>query len=503
LIPASWEKTYYEWMNNIRDWCISRQIWWGHRIPVWYCKDCQEIIVAKEIPKACPKCDSTNLEPEMDVLDTWFSSALWPFGTLGWPKETEELKLFYPNSVLITGFDILFFWVARMMMMGLHFMGNVPFYDVYIHALVRDEKGEKMSKTKGNVIDPLDMVAKYGTDALRFTLVSLAAQGRDIRLSERRIEGYRHFINKIWNAARFTLMNLEENTQPIVEPHKGSEADRWILSRLQTVIKEVRKNIDIYEFDKAAYTLYHFVWHEFCDWYLEWIKPTLYKPPVPEAKKYTQSVLLYVLGETLKLLHPFIPFVTEEIWQHLPHTKESILKESYPEANDTLEDPAVVTEMEIIIGLVKTVRNMRGELEIPPNTKVDIVFSTPRQDILAQIEKHQDPICRLGGIKRLTMSVHTEKPAYAAATVWEGIDVYMPLEDVLDLQTEVKRLVKEIDKMTDELTMVRRKLSNRDFLTKAPEAVVAKEQFKAKVLEEKLHKLTVNLERVRSLQQEK
>ncbi|CAD7776970.1 MAG: Valine--tRNA ligase [Candidatus Methanoperedenaceae archaeon GB50] len=503
LIPASWEKTYYEWMNNIRDWCISRQIWWGHRIPVWYCKDCQEIIVAKEIPKACPKCDSTNLEPEMDVLDTWFSSALWPFGTLGWPKETEELKLFYPTNVLITGFDILFFWVARMMMMGLHFMGDVPFYDVYIHALVRDERGEKMSKTKGNVIDPLDMVAKYGTDALRFTLVSLAAQGRDIRLSERRIEGYRHFINKIWNAARFALMNLEEGTQPIVEPHKGSEADRWILSRLQIVIREVRKNIDIYEFDKAAYTLYHFVWHEFCDWYLEWIKPTLYKPPTPEEKKYTQSVLLYVLGETLKLLHPFIPFVTEEIWQHLPHTKESILKESYPEANDTLEDPAVVTEMETTIGLVRTVRNMRGELEIPPNTKVDIVFSTPRQDILAQIEKHQDPICRLAGIKKLTMSVHTEKPAYAAATVWEGIDVYMPLKDVLDLQTEEKRLTKEIDKMTNELTMVKRKLSNRDFLTKAPKAVVAKEQFKAKVLEEKLHKLTVNLERVRSLQQEK
>jgi len=502
LIPGTWEKTYYEWMNNIRDWCISRQIWWGHRIPVWYCKDCHEIIVAKETAKTCPKCGSTNLEPEMDVLDTWFSSALWPFGTLGWPEETEELKLFYPTTVLITGFDILFFWVARMMMMGLHFMGNVPFYDVYIHALVRDEKGEKMSKTKGNVIDPLDMVAKYGTDALRFTLVSLAAQGRDIRLSERRIEGYRHFINKIWNAARFALMNLEEDIQPIVEPHQGSEADRWILSRLQTVIKEVRKNIDIYEFDKAAYTLYHFVWHEFCDWYLEWIKPTLYKPPVPEAKKYTQSVLLYVLGETLKLLHPFIPFVTEEIWQHLPHTKESILKEGYPEANDTLEDPAVVTEMEIIIGLVKAVRNMRGELEIPPNTKVDVVFSTPRQDILTQIEKHQDPICRLGGIKRLTMSVHTEKPAYAAATVWEGIDVYMPLKGIIDLQTEEKRLTKEIDKMTNELTMVRRKLSNIDFLTKAPEVVVEKEQFKAKVLEEKLQKLTVNLERVKNLQEE-
>ncbi|HDD43779.1 MAG TPA: valine--tRNA ligase, partial [Candidatus Desulfofervidus auxilii] len=300
LIPSGWEKTYYEWMTNIRDWCISRQIWWGHRIPAWYCKECGEIIVEKEKPSNCPKCKSEKIIPETDVLDTWFSSALWPFGTLGWPKDTEELKIFYPTSVLVTGFDILFFWVARMMMMGLHFMKEVPFYDVYIHALVRDEKGEKMSKTKGNVIDPLDMVEKYGTDALRFTLVSLAAQGRDIRLSEKRIEGYRHFINKIWNAARFVLMNLEEDTMPIAEPKNS--VDKWILSRLQTIIKKVRNNLDNYDFDKAAYILYHFFWHEFCDWYLEWIKPVLYQPKTIEEKKITQGVLLYTLSEILKLL---------------------------------------------------------------------------------------------------------------------------------------------------------------------------------------------------------
>jgi len=502
LIPANWDKTYYEWMENIKDWCISRQIWWGHRIPAWYCIQCDEIIVAKETPTSCPKCGSMELKAETDVLDTWFSSALWPFGTLGWPEETAELKLFYPTSVLITGFDILFFWVARMMMMGLHFMENVPFYDVYIHALIRDEKGEKMSKTKGNVIDPLDMVAKYGTDALRFTLVALAAQGRDIRLSERRIEGYRHFMNKLWNAARFTLMNLEKNTKPKAEAGQGKTADLWILSRLQTVITEVRQNLDIYEFDKAAYSLYHFVWHEFCDWYLEWIKPTLYHPATLQEKEITQGVLLYVLSEILKLLHPFIPFVTEEIWQHLPHTKSSILEAPYPESRAELIERAVVTEMEIMIGLVKTIRNMRGEIGVSPNVKVDIIVSTPRQDILTQIEKHKEPICRLAGIKELTLSVHVERPSHASAAIWEGMDIYMPLKGIFDPKVEERRLNKEIDKVSYDLAMVQRKLTNQDFLNKAPKAVVEKEQRKAKGLEEKLQKLKANLERIRSIQEE-
>ncbi|MCD6319126.1 MAG: valine--tRNA ligase [Candidatus Desulfofervidaceae bacterium] len=501
LIPANWDKTYYEWMENIRDWCISRQIWWGHRIPAWYCTQCDEIIVAKETPTSCPKCGGRELKPETDVLDTWFSSALWPFGTLGWPDETEELKCFYPTSVLVTGFDILFFWVARMMMMGLHFIGEVPFYNVYIHALVRDEKGEKMSKTKGNVIDPLDMIAKYGTDALRFTLVSLAAQGRDIRLSEKRIEGYRHFMNKLWNAARFTLMNLEKDTEPKAEAGQGKTADLWILSRLQTVITEVRQNLDVYEFDKAAYSLYHFVWHEFCDWYLEWVKPTLYHPATPQEKEITQGVLLYVLSAILKLLHPFIPFVTEEIWQHLPYTQDSILEAPYPQPRPELIKTSVVTEMETMIGLVKTIRNMRGEIGIPPNVKVDIIVSTPRQDILTQIEKHKEPICRLGGIKGLTLSVHAERPSYASAAVWQGMDIYMPLKGIFDPKVEERRLNKEIDKVSHELAMVQRKLTNQDFLNKAPKAVVEKEQAKAAQLEEKLQKLKANLERIKGIQE--
>jgi len=500
LIPSGWEKTYYEWMTNIRDWCISRQIWWGHRIPAWYCKECGEIIVEKEKPSNCPKCKSEKIIPETDVLDTWFSSALWPFGTLGWPKDTEELKIFYPTSVLVTGFDILFFWVARMMMMGLHFMKEVPFYDVYIHALVRDEKGEKMSKTKGNVIDPLDMVEKYGTDALRFTLVSLAAQGRDIRLSEKRIEGYRHFINKIWNAARFVLMNLEEDTMPIAEPKNS--VDKWILSRLQTIIKKVRNNLDNYDFDKAAYILYHFFWHEFCDWYLEWIKPVLYQPKTIEEKKITQGVLLYTLSEILKLLHPFIPFVTEEIWQYLPHTKESIFKEDYPRPVTELEDKIAVEEMETMIGLVKTIRNMRGELNVSPSIKIEIIISPPNEGILRWIQKHEEPICRLAGIKEMNLSIKAKRPSYAAASVWEGIEIYMPLKDILDLHAEEKRLNKEIEKLVEELAFVTKKLANREFLNKAPKAVVEKEHEKAKILEERLQKLKANLERVRNIRQE-
>ncbi len=501
LIPPNWDKTYYEWMENIRDWCISRQIWWGHRIPAWYCQACGEVIVSKETPKSCPHCGATELKEETDVLDTWFSSALWPFGTLGWPDETEELKIFYPTSVLVTGFDILFFWVARMMMMGLHFMGEVPFYDVYIHALVRDEKGEKMSKTKGNVIDPLDMIAKYGTDALRFTLVALAAQGRDIRLSEKRIEGYRHFINKIWNAARFVLMNLKEDTKPEVEPEKSTVADRWILSRLQSVIAEVRKNLDLYEFDKAAYVLYHFVWHEFCDWYLELIKPVLYGTN-EILKKTTQAVLLYTLSELLKLLHPFIPFVTEEIWHHLPHTEGSILETPYPEAKEEFKDETAVTEMENVIGLVKTIRNMRGEIGISPGVKVDIIVSTQRQDILTQIERHKEAICRLAGIKTLQLSVRAEKPSYASAAVWHGMDIYMPLKDVFDLEVEEKRLKKEIERHISELELTKTKLSNQDFLTKAPKAVVEKEKQKRAMLEEKLEKLRFNLERIQDLKKQ-
>ncbi|MGZ3536945.1 MAG: valine--tRNA ligase, partial [Thermodesulfobacteriota bacterium] len=352
IIPEVWEKTYFEWMENIRDWCISRQIWWGHRIPAWYCENCGQVIVAKTTPTSCPNCGSNRLIPETDVLDTWFSSALWPFSTMGWPKETKLLKRFYPTSVLVTGFDILFFWVARMMMMGLKFMGDVPFRDVYIHGLVRDERGEKYSKTRGNVVDPLDLIDRYGADALRFTLTALTMPGSDLKLSESRTEGYRHFANKIWNASRFVLMNLEEFDLGVMTGEVSPEAfnlpDRWIRGRLNQVIREVRRSLEEYKFNEACHVLYQFIWHEFCDWYLELSKLSLYKGGNEQKRDLTKLTLLEVLDATLRSLHPFMPFITEEIWQQLPRQgeKASIMIAEFPNPDDRYEDASVASEME-------------------------------------------------------------------------------------------------------------------------------------------------------------
>src|SRR3990170_6253726 len=364
IIPKGWENTYFEWMNNIKDWCISRQIWWGHRIPAWNCLDCGDITVSKTDVKECSKCKSKNIEQESDVLDTWFSSALWPFSTLGWPENTKELEAFYPTSVLVTSFDILFFWVARMIMMGLKFRGDIPFRDVYIHALVRDSEGQKMSKSKGNVIDPLIMMEKYGTDAFRFTLAAFAAQGRDIKLSEERIEGYRNFANKIWNAFRFAMMNLEDyiSSQDIVGqgfslavskpeglPYNLQLSDRWIISRLQKAIADTRKGLTEYKFNESAGTIYQFFWHELCDWYIEIIKPRL--AASPEERKTAQSVLLYVMENSLRLLHPFMPFITEELWQQLPHKGDSIMAAEYPVYNEALLNEENEKEMNLIMGI--------------------------------------------------------------------------------------------------------------------------------------------------------
>ncbi len=496
LIPNGWEKVYFDWLYNIRDWCISRQIWWGHCIPAWHCKKCGKITVDKEKPSICPKCGGNVLKEETDVLDTWFSSALWPFGTLGWPEDTNELKTFYPTSVLITGFDILFFWVARMIMMGLHFIHEVPFHDVYIHALIRDEKGQKMSKSKGNVIDPLDMTEKYGTDALRFTLISLAVQGRDIQLSEKYIRGYRHFVNKLWNAARFTLLNLEDYVEPM--PEKGSVADRWILTQLQDVIKSVNNSLQAYEFDKAAYVLYRFIWYEFCDWYLEWIKPSLYQSKDLERKRITQGILLETLSTILKLLHPFMPFVTEEIWHHLPGKNESILESAYPADKPELRDENTKEEMELMIGLIKTIRNMRGEINIPPSTKIKIILSA-NKTLLDKIARHREPITHIGGIGELLLTTKREKPTYSSASLWQGIDIFVPLKGIIDLEAEERRLNKEIGKLVEELAIHQRKLRNRDFLSKAPRVVVEKEREKAKTVDEKLIRLKANLNKIKTI----
>ncbi len=436
IVPAQWEKTYFEWMYNIRDWCISRQIWWGHRIPAWYCDDCGEIIVSLEEPTACTKCKGGHLRQETDVLDTWFSSGLWPFSTLGWPDKTKDLAVYYPTSVLVTGFDILFFWVARMMMMGLYFMKDVPFRDVYIHALVRDERGSKMSKSKGNVIDPLTIIDKYGADAFRFTLAAFAAMGRDVKLSEERIEGYRFFINKIWNASRFIAMNLGEGYVPDLDlaGRDFSLADKWILSRLETVTGEVTEDLDRYEFNNAAGTLYQFVWHEFCDWYLEVSK--IYLTSTDEAgKKRVRDVLVYTFDRLLRLLFPIIPFVTEELHSRIPGASGSLMKGPFPVRDDTLIFPEAERSFELIKTLVAGIRNVRGEMNIHPKKKLSALVSSQQKN-LEMIRDNVDYIKTLAGIETIDLGRSLAQPAASATAMCGPFTVYIPVAGVIDFEEE-------------------------------------------------------------------
>ncbi len=496
IIPAIWEKTYFEWMNNIRDWCISRQIWWGHRIPAWYCKACEEITVAKIDPTACAACGSRDIEQESDVLDTWFSSALWPFSTLGWPEKTDFLEKFYPTSCLVTGFDILFFWVARMMMMGMKFMGDVPFRDVYIHALVRDAEGQKMSKSKGNVIDPLEIIEKFGTDSFRFTLTAMAAQGRDVKLSEDRIEGYRHFVNKIWNASRFAMMNLEGYAAGSPGRDGLDLKDRWILSKLNDIIKNVSESYDEYRFNESANNLYHFVWHEFCDWYLEMAKNDLYQKENPLRREITQQVMLHVLKSFLELLHPIMPFVTEEIWQKLPGAGESIVTTQFPEFNAGHTDAAAEGEIDMLIQVVSAIRNMRSEIGVPPRGRphVDILAHDDRA--AAGISDVAKLLCSLAGLKDVAVHRHFTKPETAATAVVGQVEIYLDIEGVINFDEERKRLQKELDKVLADIAFVSNKLGNESFMSRAPEAVVAKEKEKIAGYREIEEKLRDNLERI-------
>ncbi len=502
IIPDTWKNTYFEWLNNIRDWCISRQIWWGHQIPAWTCSDCGELVVAIETPEKCPKCGGGDLVQETDVLDTWFSSALWPFSTMGWPDETPLLKSFYPTGALVTAFDILFFWVARMMMMGLHFMEDVPFRDVYIHALVRDENGQKMSKSKGNVIDPLHTIDQFGTDAFRFTLAAFAAQGRDIKMSEQRVEGYRHFINKLWNAARFSFMHLTE-TMPAPDKESLSLPDRWILSRLRLAAENLRDALDQYRFNDAASTLYRFVWHEFCDWYLEVIKPTLYNEEDPDSRRSTLAVLGIVLKETLVLLHPFIPFVTEEIWHKLPGAEGSIMQARFflDGAPDPLleRDETSEAEMDLIMNLITGVRNIRGEMNLAPSLALQAIIHSPEESVRKSVQAYEDLIKNLGRLDTLTVSEPGARPNAAATAVMPGATVYVPLEGILDVEKETARLDKELNKIDTELVKLSKKLNNEDYINKAPAQVVEKTKGKYAQLTEKQQKLQAHLERVKAL----
>ncbi|MFK5927345.1 MAG: valine--tRNA ligase [Desulfuromusa sp.] len=502
IVPQQWEKTYYEWMYNIQDWCVSRQIWWGHRIPAWFCDDCGEITVAREDVSICKHCGSDNLRQETDVLDTWFSSALWPFSTMGWPEQTKTLQKFYPTSCLVTGFDILFFWVARMMMMGTRFMKKVPFKEVYIHALVRDAQGQKMSKSKGNVIDPLTIVDEYGADAFRYTLCAFAAMGRDIKLSTERIGGYRNFVNKLWNASRFALMNLED-FDPI-KTRLGdlslSPADQWILNRYAFAAEEVNRALKNYKFNDAASLLYSFTWHEFCDWYIELSKENLYGDNAG-TRRSTQTVLFTVLEGLLRMLHPIMPFVTEEIWHALPGHRpvDSIMQADYPAAAIIATDASVVANMERVMDVIRAIRNVRGELDVPPGKKIKVVLNCKTDSVVEAIVAGEAYIHSLARVDDLLVGVEVERPKQASTQVAGEVEVLIPLADLINVAEEEARLNKEIEKVQKDVGFFEKKLSNEKFVANAPPQVLEKDRGKLAAAEKKLEILQQSLEKILAL----
>jgi valyl-tRNA synthetase len=474
IVPRAWSKTYFHWMENIRDWTISRQLWWGHRIPVWYCDKDGSMHASRTDLSECPQCKGP-LRQETDVLDTWFSSGLWPFSTLGWPESTPELKVFYPTSVLSTGFDILTFWVARMAMLGIKFMGDVPFHHVYIHALIRDAEGQKMSKSKGNVVDPLSVMDRYGTDAFRFTLAALAAQGRDIRLAEERIEGYRNFANKIWNAARLVLTNLEGYDPAVARRGTPSVADRWIKSRLIEATAQVRKAIDTYRFNDAASAVYQFLWHEYCDWYLEIAKRSLYQPESPEAKAVTQRTLVETLETTLRLLHPFMPFISEELWQRLPHAGESIMIAPFPKVTRKGRDPEAERLIAPVLDFVSAIRTVRSESRISPAVELAVTVKPSGPAVAAVLESSRAVI---GSLARAAITVSRDgaRPAGSAVATTPSGDVFVRLEGVVDFEAERQRLRKEIERARKEIAFLEGKLGRPEFVERAPAEVVERER---------------------------
>jgi valyl-tRNA synthetase len=494
FIPKQWENTFFDWLYNIRDWCISRQIWWGHRIPAWYCQECGHVTVSEKTPDKCEACGSPNIKQDEDVLDTWFSSSLWPFGVFGWPEETDDLKAFYPTDLLVTGFDIIFFWVARMMMMGYHFTGKRPFADVYVHALVRDEKGQKMSKTKGNVIDPLEMVEKFGADTLRFTLTALAAQGRDIRLSERIIEGYRHFANKVWNVARFVLSNAQEVDEGSAVNY--APEDLWILTKLGETIEEVDKALESYRFNDAAKAVYQFIWNELADWFVEFTKHRLYKGSDSE-KRTARQVLLRVLRDSLKLLHPIMPFITEEIYQKLPNKDaESITVAPWP-SKDCCKFPEVARLVEEVKEIIRGIRNVKAELNIPPSTPVEVFIRSSNEKLLEVVEQMEPAIKQLARAAKVEKT--SQKPANCVAFFLPEAEVFVKVGELIDASKEIERIKKKLEKIAKEVVKLEKKLSNENFLKKAPKEVVEKNRKELQELQELHTKLSKTLEQLKNL----
>ena len=492
FIPQRFEKVYFHWLENIRDWCISRQLWWGHRIPAWYCADCGEITVSRTAPTACAHCGSKNIEQDPDTLDTWFSSALWPFSTLGWPDETEDYKHYYPTNTLVTGYDIIPFWVMRMMFSGLEQTGQVPFDTVLIHGLVRDAQGRKMSKSLGNGIDPLEIIDKYGADALRFTLATGNSPGNDMRFSDERVEASRNFANKIWNAARFILMNLPENEPAPYIPQALAIEDKWILSQYNTLVSGVTDSLEKFELGMAVQKLYDFIWDVFCDWYIEIAKIRLNSDD-EEKKATARAVLVYVMSNTLKLLHPFMPFITEEIWQTLPHTGESIMISDWPKADSALNFAAEEDEMSRIMTAIKAVRNRRAEMNVAPSKKAKIFIETAYADTFS---KGTVFFQRLASASEVEVAAHFDDMDSAVSIITESARLYIPMDELVDFKAELARLNKEKAGVQKELDFVNNKLNNENFVNKAPAAVVEGQRQAKAQLEEKMALILESIEKI-------
>ncbi len=492
FVPDRFEKTYLRWMENIRDWCISRQLWWGHRIPAWYHKETGEVYVNQE-----PPADSENWTQDNDVLDTWFSSALWPFSTMGWPEtESADFKRYYPTDALVTGYDIIFFWVSRMIFQGLEFTGKRPFKDVLIHGLVRDEQGRKMSKSLGNGVDPMEVIDQYGADSLRYFLSTGSSPGQDLRFSYEKVESTWNFANKIWNASRFALMNMDGLTYEEIDiTGEKSVADKWILTRLNETIENVTKLADKYEFGEVGRLLYNFIWDDFCDWYIEMAKLPLYGED-EAAKKTTRSILAYVLDNTMRLLHPFMPFITEEIWQSLPHKGESITVAAWPTVNEQLTDQEAAAEMKLLVEVIRAVRNIRSEVNTPMSKQIPMQIKAKDQAVLTQLENNRayiEKFCNTSSLTIVTDVTSNEKSMTAVVT---GAEIILPIEGLINIEEEIKRLEKEREKLDKEVERVQKKLGNEGFLKKAPEKVIEEEKAKEK---DYLEKRDIVLARIQEL----
>lgn len=498
FVPDRFERTYLHWMENVRDWCISRQLWWGHRIPAWYSESTGEVVVAMNEEEARAKLGKDDLRQDEDVLDTWFSSALWPFSTMGWPDlDSEDFKRYYPTNVLVTGYDIIPFWVSRMIFQGLEFTDQMPFKDTLIHGLVRDSEGRKMSKSLGNGIDPLEVIEQYGADAMRYMISTGSTPGQDLRFRWERVEQARNFANKIWNASRFALMNLEGFTAADIDiSGELGTADRWILHRLNETSRDITRLIDAYEFGETGRLLYNFIWDDLCDWYIEFAKLSLYGED-QAAKKKTQSVLAYVLDRTMRLIHPFMPFISEEIWQHLPHEGETVMLASWPTYDPAFENTEAVTEMNLLMDVIRAVRNIRAEVNVPMSKKVELQLKPVSGQIASIIDRNADYIRRFCNTSEYQSSLELTAPDKAMTAVVTGVDMYLPLSGLIDIAQEITRLEKEIQHLNSEVERVEKKLNNPGFVSKAPEKVIEEERAKLADYSDKRSKVIARIEELR------